>query len=91
MAIDSSHRVIIGEMVFCVLSVVFDWILFIGNPNFADLFKCIINRFRKAGCILDIMRQTACLVFNLIMVEDYAALFSCMVVVQASDSMTDSM
>ena len=31
------------------------------------------------------MRQTACLVFNTIMVEGYAALFSCTAVVQASD------
>ena len=37
---------------------------------------------------LDIMRQTASLVFNPIMVEGYAALFSCTAVVQASDSMT---
>ena len=36
------------------------------------------------------MRKTACLVFNPIMVECYAALFSCMAVVQASDSMTAS-
>ena len=34
----------------------------IGNPNFSDLFK-------RAGYILDIMRQTVCLVFNPIMVE----------------------
>ena len=32
-----------------------------------------------------------CLVFNPIMVEGYAALFSCTAVVQASDSMTASM
>ena len=32
------------------------------------------------------MRQTACLVFNPIMVEGYAALFSCTAVVQASDN-----
>ena len=37
------------------------------------------------------MRQTACVVFNPIMVEGYAALFSCTAVVQASDSMTASM
>ena len=37
------------------------------------------------------MRQTTCLVFNPIMVEGYAALFSCTAVVQASDSMTASM
>ena len=63
----------------------------IGNLNFSDLFKRIVNRFRRAGYTLDIRRQTACLVFNLIMVECFAALFSCTAVVQASDSMTASM
>ena len=33
----------------------------IRNPNFSDLFKRIVNRFKKAGYTLDIMRQTACL------------------------------
>ena len=56
-----------------------------GNPNFSNLLK------RIAGYSLDIMRQTACLVFNPIMVEGYASLFSCTAVVQASDSMTASM
>ena len=37
-------------------------------------FKCIVNRFKRAGYSLDITRQTACLVFNPIMVEGYAAL-----------------
>ena len=63
----------------------------IGNPNFSNLLKRIVNRFKRAGNSLDIMRQTACLVFNPIMVEGYAALFSCTAVVQASDSMTASM
>ena len=63
----------------------------IGNPNFSNLLKRIVNRFKRAGYSLDIMRQTACLVFNLIMVEGYAALFSCTAVVHASDSMTASM
>ena len=63
----------------------------IGNPNFSNLLKRIVNRFKRAGYSLDIMRQTACLDFNPIMVEDYAALFSCTAVVQASDSMTASM
>ena len=62
----------------------------IGNPNFSNLFKRIVYCFKKAGCSLDIMRQTACLVFNPIMVEGYAALFSCTAVVQASVSMTAS-
>ena len=63
----------------------------IGNPNFSDLFKRIVNRFRRAWYTLHIMHQTACLVFNPIMVEGYAALFSCTAVFQASDSMTASM
>ena len=46
----------------------------IGNPNFSNLFKRIVNRFKRAGYTIDIMRQTTCLVFNPIMVEDYAAL-----------------
>ena len=62
----------------------------IGNQNFSDLFKRIVNRFKRAGYTLD-MWQTACLLFNSIMVEGYAALFSCTAVVQVSDSMTASM
>ena len=53
----------------------------IGKPNFSNLFKHIVNQFKRAGYSLDIMRQTACLVFNPIMVEGYAALFSCTAVV----------
>ena len=63
----------------------------LGNPNFSNLLKRIVNRFKRAGYPLDIMRQTACLVFNQIMVEGYAALLSCTAVVQTSDSMTASM
>ena len=51
----------------------------------------MVNSFKRGGYTLDIMRQTACLVFNLIMVEGYAAFFSCTAVVQASGSMTASM
>ena len=46
----------------------------IGNLNFSNLFKRIVNRFKRAWYSLDIMRQTACLVFNPIMVEGYDAL-----------------
>ena len=41
----------------------------IGNPNFSNLLKRIVNRLKRAGYSLDIMRQTACLVFNRIMVD----------------------
>ena len=36
----------------------------IGNPNFSDLFKRIVNRLKRAGYTLDIMRETACLVLT---------------------------
>ena len=36
----------------------------IGNPNFSNLFKRIVNPFKRAGYSLDIMRQTACLVLT---------------------------
>ena len=55
----------------------------IGNPNYS-----YSKSFQESMVFL---RQTACLVFNPIMVEGYAALFSCMAVVQASDSMMASM
>ena len=45
----------------------------IGNPNFSNLFKRIVNCFKRAGYSLDITRQTACLVFNPTMVKGYAA------------------
>ena len=63
----------------------------IGNPNFPDLFKRIVNRFNRAGYHLDIMQQTACLFYNPIMVKSYAALFICKAMVQASDSMAASL
>ena len=57
----------------------------------SNLLKRMVNCFKRAGYSLDIIRQTACLVFNPIMVEGYAALFSCTAVDQASESTTASM
>ena len=59
---------------------VYEFKKIIRNPNFTNLFKRIVNRFKRAGYS-----------FDPIMVEGYAALFSCTAVVQASDSMTASM
>ena len=43
------------------------------------LFKSdkIITRYRRIGYDLNVMRQSACLVFNPIMVDNYAAFFNC--------------
>ena len=60
----------------------------VGKPNFSDQFKKIVKRYIRVGYNLDIMRQSACLVLNPIMVYSYGFLFNCTTVGQASDSMT---
>ena len=42
---------------------------------------------RRIGYNLNVMRQSACLVFNPIMVDNYAAFLNCTPVGRASDSM----
>ena len=53
-------------------------------------FRKLINRYKRICYSLDIMRQTACLVVNPIIVDGYASLFNCTTAVRASDSMTAS-
>ena len=55
--------------------------------QFSFQFRKIITRYRRIGHNLNVMRQSACLVFNPIMVDDYAAFFNCTPVGRASDSM----
>ena len=54
---------------------------------FSFQFRKIITRYRRVGYYLNIMRQSACLVFNQIMNDNYAAFFNCTPVGRASDSM----
>ena len=56
----------------------------VGNPNFSDQFKKIVKRYIRVGYNSDIMRQSACLVLNPIMVYSYGFLFNCTTVGQAS-------
>ena len=44
-------------------------------------------RYKRMGYNLNVMRQSACLVFNPIMVDNYAAFFHCTPLGRASDSM----
>ena len=62
----------------------------VGESNFSEHFRKVANRFKRIGYSLDIMRQTACLVDNPIIVDGYASLFNCTTAVRASDSMTAS-
>ena len=55
----------------------------VGKSNFPEQFRKLINRYKRIGCSLDIMRQTACLVVNPIIVDGYASLFNCTKAVRA--------
>ena len=61
-----------------------------GTLSFVDtvsIYSLIITRYRRIGYSLNVMRQSACLVFNPITVDNYAAFFNCTPVGRASDSM----
>ena len=49
-------------------------------------FRKIIMRYKRIGYNLNVMRHSACLIINPIMVDGYAALFNCTPVDRASDS-----
>ena len=58
-----------------------------GINDFSFQFRKIITRYKRIGYNLNVMRQSACLVFSPIMVDNYAAFFNCTPVGRASDSM----
>ena len=55
----------------------------VGQSNFSEQFRKVINRYKRIGYSLYIMRQTACLAINPIIVDGYASLFNCMTAVSA--------
>ena len=57
----------------------------IGKYGFSYHFKKIIVRYKKIGYNIDVLRQTACMVVNPIMVNNFAYLFDCTTVGRASD------
>ena len=59
----------------------------VGRADFSDQFRKIIVRYKRIGYNINIMRQSACLVFNTITVNNFASLFNCTPVGRASDSM----
>ena len=62
----------------------------VGKSNFSEQFRKLINRYKRIGYSLDIMRQIAFLVVNPIIVDGHASLFYCTTAVWATDSMTSS-
>ena len=68
---------------------VYDFRKIIGKTDFPYHFKKIIVRYEKIGYkILDVLRQIAFFVVNLIKVNSFAYLFDCMTVGRASGLMT---
>ena len=59
----------------------------VHRADFSDQFRKIIVRYKRIGYNINKMRQSACLVFNPITVNNFASLFNCTPVGQASDSM----
>ena len=62
----------------------------VGKSKFSEPFRKQINRYKRIGYNLDIIRQTACLLINPIILDGYASLFNWTTAVRASDSMTAS-
>ena len=60
--------------------------MIMGMTVFSDQFRKIIMCYKLIGYNQNVMRQSACLVINPIMVDGCAALFDCMPVHRASDS-----
>ena len=63
----------------------------VGRADFSDQFRKIIVRYKRIGYnIINKMRQSACLVFNPVTVNNFASLFNCTPVGRASDSVMAS-
>ena len=58
-----------------------------GKNDFSFQFRKIITRYRRIGYNSHVMRQSACLVFNPVNDDNFAAFFNCTPVGRASDSM----
>ena len=58
-----------------------------GRADVSVQFRKIIVRYKRIGYNINIMRQSACLVFNPITVNNFASLFNCTPVGRATDSL----
>ena len=59
----------------------------VGRADFSDQFRNITVRYKRIGYYINIMRQSACLVFNPVTANNFDSLFNCMPVGRVSDSM----
>ena len=61
--------------------------MYVGRADFSDQFKKIIICYKRIEYNINTMRQSACLVLNPIMVNNFASIFNCTAVGRASDTM----
>ena len=60
----------------------------VGPNNFTVRLIKIISHYKKIGCNINVLQQTACLVVNPITIGNFAFLFNCTPMGRTSDSMT---
>ena len=60
---------------------------FVGKAISSDHFSKIVIRYKQKGYNIDVIKQSACLLVNLVMVDYFACLFNCTPVGQDSDNM----
>ena len=58
-----------------------------SRADFSDQFKEVLMRYKHIGYIINVMRQSACLVINPVTVDCLSSPFNCTPVSRASDSM----
>ena len=57
-----------------------------GGADFSDRFGGVVVRYGRVEYNINIIQQSACLVFNPITVNNFASLFNCTPVGRASDN-----
>ena len=57
----------------------------VGKTDFPAQFKKIVTRYIKICYNMDILRQTACMIANPVMVDNFAFLFNCTKMDRSSD------
>ena len=60
----------------------------IGKTDFPCNFKTLVTRFKEIGYNMNILLQTACMIVNPIMVDNFASLINCVAVGRSSAKMT---
>ena len=58
----------------------------VGSSGFSTWFIGVVYHYKRIGCVVDVLRQTACLVVGLVTVGGFAFLFDCTPMGRTSNS-----